>query len=88
MREKQLKENEKIMKTVELELDDDLRPEYNLRELRVRKVGAERKGFGDKTVFINSDVAKIFPDSHSVNEALRFLIRITKEGNPNNYLNQ
>ena len=75
------------MKTVELELEDDLRPEYNLSELKVRKVGAERKGFGEKPIFINPDVAKIFPDSHSVNEALRFLIRITKDGNPNNFIN-
>ena len=76
-----------IMKTVELELEDDLRLEYNLRELRVRKLGTERKEFGGNPVFINSDVAKIFPDSHSVNEALRFLIRITKDGNPNNFIN-
>ena len=75
------------MKTVELELEDDLRPEYNLKELRVRRVGAGREGFGDKPIYINSDVAKIFPDSHSVNEALRFLIRITKEGDSDYHIN-
>ena len=28
---------------------------------------------------LDVDVAKVFPDSNSVNEALRFLMRITKE---------
>ncbi len=80
MQEKQLKENEKLMKKVEMKSkQDDLRQEYNLKDLRVRKLGSERKSFGDETVQLEADVAKIFPDSHSVNEALRFLIRITRE---------
>ncbi len=58
---------------------DDLRPEYNLKDLKVRKLGPERRSFGEDTVQLEADVAKIFPDSHAVNEALRFLIRITKE---------
>ena len=67
------------MSKIESEMEDDLRPEYDLRSLRVRKVGPERKGFGGLTVCLEPDVAEIFPDSESVNEALRFLIRITKE---------
>ena len=66
------------MKNID-ELDDDLRPEYDLKELRVRKLGSKRQHFGVETVQLEADVAKIFPDSHSVNEALRFLIRITEE---------
>lgn len=58
---------------------DELRPEYDLKSLKLRKVGPERKRFGGPTVRIEADVAEIFPDSESVNEALRFLIRITKE---------
>jgi len=67
------------MKKVETEMEDELRPEYDLRSLRVRKVGAGRKSFGGLTVRLEPDVAEVFPDSESVNEALRFLIRITKE---------
>lgn len=67
------------MSTVDSEMEDDLRAEYDLRSLRVRKVGSGRKVFGGLTVFLEPDVAEIFPDSESVNEALRFLIRITKE---------
>ena len=67
------------MKEVEIEMEDQLRPEYDLRSLRVRKVGAGRKSFGGLTVRLEPDVAEVFPDSESVNEALRFLIRITKE---------
>ena len=66
------------MKKVESELNDDLRPEYDLRNLRVRKLGPGRKSFGD-TVRLEPDVAQVFPDAESVNEALRFLIRITKD---------
>ena len=63
------------------ELDDDLRPEYNLKSLQVRKVGPKRMGFGEY-VRIAPDVAEVFPTSESVNEALRFLIRITRETKP------
>ena len=69
------------MKKVELEMDDELRTEYDLGRLRVRKVGPGRKGFGD-FVRLEMDVANVFPDSESVNEALRFLIRITRENKP------
>jgi hypothetical protein len=69
------------MKKVKTEIDDELRPEYDLRSLRVRRLGAGRKSFGE-TVRLEPDVAEIFPDAESVNEALRFLIRITKENKP------
>ena len=67
------------MKKDNIEKDDELRPEYDLKGLKVRKVGAERKSFYGPTVRIEADVAEVFPDSESVNEALRFLIRITQE---------
>lgn len=65
------------MSKIESETEDDLRPEYDLHRLRVRKVGLGRKGFSGLTIHLEPDVAEIFPDSESVNEALRFLIRIT-----------
>jgi hypothetical protein len=58
--------------------DDELRPEYDLKSLRVRRLGPGRKSFGS-VVRLEPDVAEVFPDADSVNEALRFLIRITKE---------
>ena len=67
------------MKKVKTELEDELRPEYDLKTLRVRKIGPERKSFFRSMVQLEPDVAEVFPDSGSVNEALRFLIRITRE---------
>lgn len=58
-------------------LNDDLKPEYDLKSLKVRKVGEGRKLLNQ--IQLDVDVAKVFPDSQAVNEALRFLIRITKE---------
>ncbi len=70
------------MKKVDTEMDDELRPEYDLRNLRVRKVGPKRKSFRGQAIQLEPDVAAVFPDSESVNEALRFLIRITREHKP------
>jgi hypothetical protein len=66
------------MNKAKTEMEDELRPEYDLRTLRVRKLGPGRKSFGD-VVRLEPDVAEAFPDADSVNEALRFLIRVTKE---------
>jgi len=60
------------------ELADELRPEYDLSTLRVRKLGLGRKSFGD-VIKLDPDVAGAFPNADAVNEALRFLIRVTKE---------
>ena len=69
------------MKKVETDMSDELRPEYDLRSLRVRKLGRGRKSFAG-IVRLEPDVAEVFPDADAVNEALRFLIRITKENQP------
>jgi hypothetical protein len=60
------------------ELGDELRPEYDFSTLRVRKLGPGRKSFGD-VIKLEPDVAGAFPNADAVNEALRFLIRVTKE---------
>ncbi|MGH8604694.1 MAG: hypothetical protein ACREXR_18495 [Gammaproteobacteria bacterium] len=65
------------MKKVEAEMEDELRPEYDLRSLRVRRVGPGRQSFGD-LVRLEPDVAEVFPDAEAVNEALRSLIEIAK----------
>lgn len=62
-----------------METEDELRSEYDLHSLRVRKLSSGRKTFGGTTIRLDPDVAEVFPNSESVNEALRFLIRIAKE---------
>jgi hypothetical protein len=57
------------------ELNDELKPEYDLTRLRVRKVGEGRAHM----IVLEKDVSEVFQDSESVNEALRFLIRVTKQ---------
>jgi hypothetical protein len=70
------------MKKVNPEMKDQLRPGYDLRSLQVRKLGPGRKSFGGSVVRLEPDVAEVFPSAESVNEALRFLIRITKDNKP------
>ena len=60
-------------------LNDELRPEYDLTSLKVRRVGIGRKLMQENGVSLDMDVAKVFRSSESVNEALRFLIRITEK---------
>lgn len=67
------------MKKIEPEMDDELRPEYDLKSLRVRRLGPGRRAFAGSVVRLEPDVAEVFRDAESVNEALRFLIRIAKE---------
>jgi hypothetical protein len=59
------------------ELEDELRPEYDLSTLQVRKLGPGRKSFGD-VIKLEPDVAGAFPNADAVNEALRSLIELRK----------
>ncbi len=70
------------MKKSDAERDDDLRSEYDLSQLRVRKLGPAREQFGGPWVHLAPDVAEVFPDTAAVNEALRFLIRVTRPTSP------
>lgn len=58
------------------ELDDEMRPEYDLSKLKgkVRGKYAERYKQGTNIILLEPDVAKFFHDSKEVNEALRKLI--------------
>lgn len=60
-------------------MEDDLREEYDLKSLKVRRLGSGRKSFGTTTVRLEPDVAEMFPSADAVNEALRFLIRVTQQ---------
>ena len=54
---------------------DDLRPEYDLARLKggVRGKYYQRATAGTNLVLLEPDVARAFPDSNSVNRALRLL---------------
>jgi len=61
-------------------IEDELRPEYDLQNLQVRKMGLGRKRFCD-TVRLEPDVIAAFPNAEAVNEALRYLIEVAKHMN-------
>jgi hypothetical protein len=54
---------------------DELRPEYDLSKLKggVRGKYYERARAGTNLVLIEPDLANVFPDTESVNRALRLL---------------
>ena len=56
---------------------DEIRPEYDLRG-GVRGKYAARYAEGSNVVLLDPDVAEVFPDSKSVNEILRALLKIMK----------
>ena len=60
------------------EMDDELRPEYDLSQLKggVRGKYASKYKKGTNLILLSSDVAEVFKDNESVNEALRLLIKI------------
>jgi hypothetical protein len=70
------------MKKVEAEqAEDELRPEYDLSQLkgRIRGKYAERYRAGTNLVLLEPDVATAFPDSKTVNEALRLLMKVAQK---------
>ena len=59
---------------------EEMSPEYKLDYSQAKPNRfAEKYNQTQRTVVLDSDVAENFPSSESVNEALRFLIRVTKE---------
>mgnify|MGYP001117344065 CR=1 FL=1 len=60
--------------------EDELRPEYDLSQLRggVRGKYAQRYKQGTNLVLLDPDVADAFPTEDAVNEALRMLMRIAE----------
>lgn len=55
-----------------------MRAEYDLSQSRPNPY-LERSGHGTNLVLLDPDVAKVFPDSESVNRALRALVKIIEE---------
>jgi len=63
------------------ELNDELRPEYDLHKLlkgAVRGKYVKRYRAGTNLVLLEPDVAKEFPNGEAVNEALRLVIQLSK----------
>ncbi len=62
-------------------MEDDLRPEYDLRQLLKRGVrGKYLKEYraGTNLVLLEPDVARAFSSEQAVNETLRLVIQLTK----------
>ncbi|MBL7065901.1 MAG: hypothetical protein ISS49_17125 [Anaerolineae bacterium] len=65
----------------EVEIDDELRPEYDLSQLLeggVRGKYADRYREGTNLVLLAPDVAEVFPNEEAVNEALRLVTQLAK----------
>lgn len=60
---------------------DDLRPEYNREDLGkgVRGKFLNSYNKGTNLVLLNPEIAKAFPSSAAVNEALSSLLQLTKQ---------
>ena len=63
--------------------NDELRPEYDLRQLLrggIRGKYAKRYHAGTNLVLLDPDVRKAFRNERAVNEALRLVIELRKVG--------
>jgi hypothetical protein len=61
--------------------DDDLRPEYPLKELLKREVKrkyVKRYRKGTNPILLEPDISKAFPSARTVNEALRLVLELGK----------
>ena len=70
-----------MKKDAKQEMDDDLRPEYDLAQLLkggARGKYAERYRAGTNLVLLAPDVAHAFPNEEAVNQALRLVIQLAK----------
>ena len=61
------------------EMEDELRPEYDFSQLTVVARGSGRRKPAVVTITLAPDVAKSFPTSESVNEALRLLVKVARD---------
>lgn len=69
--------NSYILKKVESEEEDELRPEYDFSQLKGGVYGKyiDRYRNGTNVVLLDPDVAAAFPDAKAVNDALRLLLQ-------------
>lgn len=66
---------------IDNELNDELRKEYDFSNMAggVRGKYAKKYNEGVTLIMLEPEVAKIFPDAKSVNEALKSLMKIMRE---------
>lgn len=65
---------------MKMDKNDELLSEYDLDYSKSKPNRfAEKYQQMQRTVVLDSDVAENFPSAESVNEALRFLVRVTQE---------
>ena len=81
----QLRESAMLMKKAkakDLSEADTMRGEYDFRKMRVYRRGPGRRRSETDVlhVTIDDDVRSVFPDAAAVNEALRLLIRLSRDG--------
>lgn len=67
------------MKKKSEEMEDELRPEYDFSQMHIIARGNGRKLPEEIIVTLEPDVAKKFPTSEAVNEALRLIIKVAGE---------
>jgi len=74
-----------MKKKVENEMEDELRPEYDLAQMQGAVKGKYVDQYRTKTnlVLLDPDVAQAFPNDEAVNEALRLLIQVAQRQQPN-----
>jgi hypothetical protein len=69
------------MKKKTNEINDELRPEYEMKSLLkggVRGKYAKKYRAGTNLVLLDPDVAKAFPSEKAVNETLRLVMKLNK----------
>lgn len=66
-----------MKKAVRTRRDPDMLDEYDFSK-GVRGKYAKRYAEGNNVVILSPDVAQVFPDSESVNEALRVLVKVAR----------
>lgn len=71
-----------MKKAVKRRLDPDMLDEYDFSK-GVRGKYAKRYTEGTNIVVLSPDVAEVFHDSDSVNEALRVLVKIARQKTKN-----
>ena len=64
-----------MKKQVEMERDPDMLDDYDFSQ-GVRGKYVQRFAQGSNVVVLSPDIAEIFPDSESVNAALRWLVEV------------
>jgi len=67
-----------MKKAVKTRRDPDMLGEYDFSK-GVRGKYAKRYAEGTNVVILSPDVAKVFPNSEAVNEALRVLVKVARQ---------